>query len=92
MKPQPHSFRWIDPLGMYHIDANNWAFIDGHVETHKWKDKAAIAAGLHAAKGANMSGGFPAATSGYDYNYIRLRCAVSRLALTGGLVSFSAVL
>jgi prepilin-type processing-associated H-X9-DG protein len=34
------SFTWEDPLAMYHIDVNTWAFVDGHVETHQWQDKA----------------------------------------------------
>ena len=24
---------------MYHVNVNNWVFVDGHVESHQWKDK-----------------------------------------------------
>jgi prepilin-type N-terminal cleavage/methylation domain-containing protein len=68
----PGSFAWVDPLAMYHIDVNTWLFIDGHVEKHKWMDKAAIAAGLQAAKGIQTEG-FAASTTGPDYEYVRLR-------------------
>ncbi len=68
----PGSFTWEDPVAMYHIDVNTWAIVDGHVETHQWHDKAAIAAGLEAARGVTTSG-YPAATSGPDYEYVRTR-------------------
>jgi prepilin-type N-terminal cleavage/methylation domain-containing protein len=68
----PESFTWEDPLAMYHIDVNTWLFIDGHVETHQWHDKAAIAAGLEAATGVATTQ-YPAKTSGPDYDYVRTR-------------------
>ncbi len=68
----PQLFTWEDPLAMYHIDVNTWAFVDGHVETHQWHDKAAIAAGLEAATGVQATA-YPAKTSGPDYDYVRTR-------------------
>jgi prepilin-type N-terminal cleavage/methylation domain-containing protein len=68
----PGSFTWEDPLAMYHVNVNTWSFVDGHVETHKWTDQTAIAAGLLDSKGIEDVG-YPAATSGPDYEYVRLR-------------------
>ena len=34
---------------MYHGNVNNWVFIDGHAETHKWLDPNPITYGLLAA-------------------------------------------
>ncbi len=68
----PGSFTWEDPLAMYHVNVNIWGFTDAHVESHQWKDQAAITGGLQAAKGVQVEG-FPAATSGGDYDYIRNR-------------------
>ena len=65
-------FDWVDPLAMYHIDVNTWAFMDGHVESHKWRDKAAIKAGQEASLGVPTFN-FNAAFSGLDYDYCRLR-------------------
>jgi prepilin-type N-terminal cleavage/methylation domain-containing protein/prepilin-type processing-associated H-X9-DG protein len=64
----PQSFAWQDPVGMYHGNINNWAFVDGHVEKHTWTDPAAIAASQQAVQGLAVEG-FPAATSGPDYTY-----------------------
>ena len=66
----PSSFTWEDPAAMYHVNVNNWGYIDGHVGSHKWADTAAISAGLQAAKGQQVAG-YPAATSGPDYDYVR---------------------
>jgi prepilin-type N-terminal cleavage/methylation domain-containing protein/prepilin-type processing-associated H-X9-DG protein len=68
----PGKFTWEDPVGMYHVDVNNWLFVDGHVEGHRWQDKAAIAAGSQAAQGIQTIG-FPASTTGPDYQYVWLR-------------------
>jgi prepilin-type N-terminal cleavage/methylation domain-containing protein/prepilin-type processing-associated H-X9-DG protein len=68
----PGKFTWEDPVGMYHVNVNNWLFVDGHVEGHRWQDKAAIAAGLQAAQGIQTEG-FPASTTGPDYQYVWLR-------------------
>jgi prepilin-type processing-associated H-X9-DG protein len=57
---------------MYHEDVNNWLFVDGHAESHKWQDKSAILAGQNAAQGQQVEG-FPASTTGPDYQYVRLR-------------------
>ncbi|MGP8202046.1 MAG: prepilin-type N-terminal cleavage/methylation domain-containing protein [Limisphaerales bacterium] len=72
LQSNPQSFAWEDPVGMYHVNLNNWLFVDGHVEGHKWQDAAAIAAGQKAAQGIQVSG-FPASTTGPDYQYVRLR-------------------
>jgi prepilin-type N-terminal cleavage/methylation domain-containing protein len=68
----PGSFTWEDPLAMYHVDVDTWSFVDGHVEAHKWTDQAAVAAGLQASKGIQEEG-FPAATTGRDYEWVRSR-------------------
>jgi prepilin-type N-terminal cleavage/methylation domain-containing protein len=64
------SFTWIDPLAMYHVNANNWGYLDGHVASHAWQDQAAVAAGQQAAKGQQVIG-FPAATTGPDYDFVQ---------------------
>jgi prepilin-type processing-associated H-X9-DG protein len=64
------SFAWLDPLAMYHVNANNWGYLDGHVASHAWKDQAAVAAGTQAAKGQQVVG-FPAATTGPDYDFVQ---------------------
>jgi len=64
------SFTWEDPAAMYHGNVNIWGYIDGHVASHKWADKAAVTAGQQAATGVATTG-FPAATSGPDYVFIR---------------------
>jgi len=71
----PGSFVWVDPLAMYHVNCNMWGFVDGHAESHKWKDQIAITAGLVVATGVynSTSFNFSAATSGGDYDYIRNR-------------------
>jgi prepilin-type N-terminal cleavage/methylation domain-containing protein len=65
----PGSFTWEDPLGMYHDNVDTWAFVDGHVETHKWVDLKAIAAGVAAETGTGDFG-YSALTTGPDYNYV----------------------
>jgi prepilin-type N-terminal cleavage/methylation domain-containing protein len=65
-----NGFTWEDPCGMYHVDVNNWGFIDGHAAGHKWTDPVAIASGQQAAAGV-ATAGFPAATSGPDYDYVQ---------------------
>jgi prepilin-type N-terminal cleavage/methylation domain-containing protein len=65
-------FTWVDPCAMYHIDVNTWLFIDGHVEPHQWRDLVAIQAGQQASLGEDTLF-FPAATSGFDYNYVQYR-------------------
>jgi prepilin-type N-terminal cleavage/methylation domain-containing protein/prepilin-type processing-associated H-X9-DG protein len=32
------SSKWIDPVGYWHLDGCNLAFVDGHVESWKWED------------------------------------------------------
>jgi prepilin-type N-terminal cleavage/methylation domain-containing protein len=65
------SFTWVDPPAMYHVDTDNWGFIDGHVGSHKWTDPAIISAGLEGAKGQSVANFTGAATSGTDYDYVR---------------------
>lgn len=64
------SFAWVDPPAMYHINVNVWGYIDGHVASHKWADKAIISAGVMAAKGTSDAN-FTAGTSGPDYDFVR---------------------
>ena len=66
----PGSFTWEDPPAMYHVDADVWSFIDGHVGTHKWTDQRIITAGQEAAKGQGVAG-YTGPNSGPDYNYVR---------------------
>jgi prepilin-type N-terminal cleavage/methylation domain-containing protein len=70
----PGSFTWEDPLAMYHGDVDTWGFADSHVESHQWKDQAAITAGQNASKGIQIAG-YPASTSpaSPDYSYVRNR-------------------
>jgi prepilin-type N-terminal cleavage/methylation domain-containing protein len=68
----PGSFTWEDPLGMYHVNVDTWAFVDGHVEAHKWVDLKAIAAGIAAESGVGDFG-YSALTSGPDYDYVENR-------------------
>jgi prepilin-type N-terminal cleavage/methylation domain-containing protein len=72
-RASPFAFTPEDPLGMYHVNVNIWAFVDGHVESHKWTYQAAITAGLQASTGQGVFGNWtlPATTS--DYKYIALR-------------------
>jgi hypothetical protein len=66
----PGSFTWVDPLAMYHGNNNVWAFVDGHVDTHKWTDQIIITEGMQAAQGQEVEG-FSGSTSGPDYTYVR---------------------
>lgn len=36
---------WVDPVGYWHMDGANFAFVDGHAETWKWKDARTILIG-----------------------------------------------
>jgi hypothetical protein len=65
-------FTWVDPLAMYHINVDTWSFVDGHVETHQWRDPLAIKAGQEASVGV-ADFYFTAALSGPDYNYVQFR-------------------
>ena len=75
------SFSWVDPPAMYHGNVNTFAFTDGHVEYHRWLDKAIIQAGRDAANGmapTTMTTGAAtrsaiASTSGSDYAYVLQR-------------------
>jgi prepilin-type N-terminal cleavage/methylation domain-containing protein/prepilin-type processing-associated H-X9-DG protein len=67
----PQSFTWVDPCAMYHGNANNWVFIDGHAETHKWLDPNLITYGLLAAM-QDPKETPPTITTEPDYKYVRL--------------------
>ena len=54
----PSSFNWTDPVAMYHGNVNTQAFVDGHVEYHKWKRAQVVNAGIAAANGQNVPGIF----------------------------------
>ena len=60
---------WGDALAMSHANASTFAFVDGHVESHKWTDGGIIAAGLKAGHGVEQGGNWGPA-SGPDYEYI----------------------
>ncbi|HEX4122678.1 MAG TPA: prepilin-type N-terminal cleavage/methylation domain-containing protein [Verrucomicrobiae bacterium] len=45
------AFTWEDPVAMYHINTDTQSYVDGHVDSHKWRNAAIIQAGLIAAKG-----------------------------------------
>ena len=64
------NFTWVDPLGMYHIDANTWSFADGHALAHVWTGQQIIQAGLGAAEGL-ATFYFDGPTSGPDYLYVQ---------------------
>ena len=38
----PGARAWHDPLGNYHNESCTFAFVDGHSEHHKWRDKRTI--------------------------------------------------
>jgi prepilin-type N-terminal cleavage/methylation domain-containing protein/prepilin-type processing-associated H-X9-DG protein len=67
------SFTWVDTPAIYHVNANSFAFADGHVEMHRWRDANIIAAGVKAAAGDSSSFYFAGPTSGADYQYVRDR-------------------
>jgi len=65
------SFSWVDPLPMYHGNVSTFAFLDGHVEHHKWLNGTLIRYGKAVATGGAVGSppvGMP--TSGPDYDYI----------------------
>jgi prepilin-type N-terminal cleavage/methylation domain-containing protein len=68
----PFGFTPEDPLGMYHVNANVWAFVDGHIEIHQWIYADAIAKGLQASQGVQTEGWVLPDTTA-DYIYIRNR-------------------
>ena len=67
----PFSFTPEDPLGMYHGGVQEWGFVDGHVEPHKWTDQAAINAGLQASTGSDTAGAWTLPTTTSDYQFVR---------------------
>ena len=60
---------WGDPPAMTHGNANTFAFADGHVESHKWRDGGIINAGLKACRGVPQGDSWGAA-SGPDYDFV----------------------
>lgn len=65
------SFTWVDPLPMYHGNISTFAFLDGHVEHHKWLNGVLIRYGKEVATGGTVGtppAGMP--TSGPDYDYV----------------------
>jgi prepilin-type N-terminal cleavage/methylation domain-containing protein len=53
-KSSPGTFKWADPIAMYHGNVDTQSFADGHAEFHKWLRPEVIAAGLAAANGAGI--------------------------------------
>lgn len=65
----PQSFTWNDAVAMYHINANNQGYADGHAASHRWTDGSIITAGKKAASGTFAST-FSGPSSGPDYDFI----------------------
>ena len=65
----PESFTWEDPIPMYHGNVSTSAFVDGHVEGHKWIDGALVAYGKSVAAGGTISPPNPP-KPGPDYEYV----------------------
>lgn len=65
----PQSFTWNDAVAIYHVNANNQGYADGHASGHRWKDGSIIAAGRQAASGTFVSA-FSGPSSGPDYDFI----------------------
>jgi prepilin-type N-terminal cleavage/methylation domain-containing protein/prepilin-type processing-associated H-X9-DG protein len=36
------SYQWVDPLAIWHNKRSTLSFVDGHAETHSWRDKRTI--------------------------------------------------
>ncbi len=62
------SFTWVDPPAMFHGNVSTATFVDGHAESHRWRDGTIIANGKMAASGQQPPATGP--TSGDDYNYV----------------------
>jgi len=69
-RQQPGSFKWEHSPALYHGEATDWSFADGHVEPHRWTDPSLITVGQQSATGAPMTK-FYGPVSGADYNYVR---------------------
>ncbi|HEX9046621.1 MAG TPA: hypothetical protein VF988_06310, partial [Verrucomicrobiae bacterium] len=65
----PQSFTWMDPIPMYHGNVSTSAFLDGHVESHKWLDAALVSYGKSVAQGGTFSPPNPP-RAGPDYEYV----------------------
>jgi prepilin-type processing-associated H-X9-DG protein len=63
------SFTWEDPIPMYHGNVSTTAFVDGHVESHKWINSAIINYGKNVATGGTFSPPNPP-VAGPDYEYV----------------------
>ena len=66
------SFKWVDPIPMYHGDVSTMGFGDGHAEFHKWTDGSIVRNGKDAAMGINRSN-FAGPASGADYDFVYQR-------------------
>jgi prepilin-type N-terminal cleavage/methylation domain-containing protein/prepilin-type processing-associated H-X9-DG protein len=44
-------FGWVDPFAIFHGTVSTFSFADGHVESHKWRNKDVIKAATDAANG-----------------------------------------
>ena len=42
---------WVDPFAVFHGTVSDFSFVDGHVTSHKWTDKATIKAAMDSAAG-----------------------------------------
>jgi prepilin-type N-terminal cleavage/methylation domain-containing protein/prepilin-type processing-associated H-X9-DG protein len=48
VKPTPG---WVDPFAIFHGNNSTISFVDGHAETHAWKDPGVIKAATQSSKG-----------------------------------------
>jgi prepilin-type processing-associated H-X9-DG protein len=71
----PQSFKFVDPVPMYHGNVSTFAFADGHAEHHKWMNPTLITKGKQAASGINVTSlsgisGAPTTSDDPDYAYV----------------------
>ncbi len=44
---------WVDPFAIFHGNWSTFAYADGHVEGHRWRDAATIKAARDSARGVD---------------------------------------
>jgi prepilin-type N-terminal cleavage/methylation domain-containing protein len=66
------SFSWEDPVAMYHINSDTQSYVDGHADSHKWRNALIVQAGVAAAKGVDVvPWNGPLLPSDPDYEFVR---------------------
>jgi len=65
------SYRWVDPIAIWHNKRSTLSFVDGHAEIHSWKDKRTIEIPLDLLN-KNNTGVFnpPAQFGNVDWEYM----------------------